>query len=342
MRIILLPLPFFLFFGANGQPKRLNAETVIRTVTIFSAGARVERSAAVTLPTGRSEVSFPGLSNQLDQQTIQVKADANITLLSVQVTKDFLTERRIDQQEQDLIDRTAVLKDKLNADQKLADVCKNEEAMLVKNQSIGGQTGVKTADLKEALEFQRLRLTELYARELEIQKRLASEQLDLEINKAQLQEIGTKRDSIKNIVTALVESKESRTVNFQLLYNVKDAGWYPTYDVRVNEITEPLNIGLNANVYQRSGEIWKNIPLLLSTGNPNDNATPSPLQPWLLGYYDPSVSLSAAGCWASYPAGSQTKKGSPCLLRQSLQKIQKRSSQPTATAISNCGICQKM
>ena len=311
MRVILLPLPFFLFFSANGQPKRLNAETVIRTVTIFSASARVERAAVVTLPSGRSEVSFPGLSNQLDQQTIQVKADANITLLSVQVTKDFLTERRIDQQEQDLIDRTAVLKDKLNADQKLADVCKNEEAMLVKNQSIGGQAGVKTADLKEALEFQRQRLTELYAKELEIQKRLASEQLDLEINKAQLQEIGTKRDSIKNIVTALVEGKESRTVNFQLLYNVKDAGWYPTYDVRVNEITEPLSVGLNANVYQRSGETWKNIPLLLSTGNPNDNATPSPLQPWLLGYYDPSVSLRGSGVLGELSGRVTNEKGEP-------------------------------
>jgi hypothetical protein len=46
---------------------------------------------------------------------------------------------------------------------------------------------------------------------------------------------------------------------------------------------------MNANVFQRSGETWKDVELLLSTGNPSDNATPSVLQPWMLGYYDPSA-----------------------------------------------------
>ena len=255
----------------------------------------MERTAAVNVASGRSEISFAGLSNQLDQQTVQLKADANITLLSVQTTRDFLTERKIEQQEREFIDRTNALKDKSDLDQKLLEVCKNEEAMLIKNQAIGGQAGVKTIDLKDALEFQRQRLTDLYEKELEIGKRLVSEQQDLERNKAQMQEISKKRDSINYIVTALIESKESRTVNFQLMYNVQDAGWYPTYDVRVSEITEPLNVLMNANIFQRSGETWKNIPLQLSTGNPKDNATPSSLQPWLLGFYDPSVSLQKPG-----------------------------------------------
>ncbi len=107
----------------------------------------------------------------------------------------------------------------------------------------------------------------------------------------QLNEISRKKDSINYIVTALVDSKETRTVNFQLLYNVKDAGWFPAYDVRVNNVTEPLSVLMNANVFQRSGETWKNVSLFLSTGNPNDNATPSILQPWMLGFYDPSVSI---------------------------------------------------
>ena len=74
-------------------------------------------------------------------------------------------------------------------------------------------------------------------------------------------------------MTALVDSKETRTVNFQLLYNVKDAGWYPTYDVRVTDVGSPLNILMTANVFQRSGETWKNIPIQLSTGSPKENAT---------------------------------------------------------------------
>lgn len=92
-------------------------------------------------------------------------------------------------------------------------------------------------------------------------------------------------------MTAVVETKQTRNINFQLLYNIKDAGWYPTYDVRINDVTDPLDVLMNANVFQRSGETWKDVALLLSTGNPGDNATPIELQPWLLNYYDPSLSF---------------------------------------------------
>jgi hypothetical protein len=291
MRIFISFLALLYSIVSCAQTKTLNAETTIQNVIIFSSGARVERSATVNLAAGRSEISFAGLSNQLDQQTVQLKADANITLLSVQTTRDYLGERKIEQEERNLIERSSNVKEKIDLDTKLLEVCSNEESMLIKNQSIGGQSGVKAAELKESLELQRQRLTELYARELEIQKRIKTNQQEFEKSRMQLTEISKKKDSISNIVTALVDSKETRTVHFKLMYNVKDAGWFPTYDVRVNEVTEPLSVLMNANVFQRSGETWKNISLMLSTGNPGDNATPSELQPWMLGYYDPSVSF---------------------------------------------------
>jgi Domain of unknown function (DUF4139)/N-terminal domain of unknown function (DUF4140) len=291
MRITFFVLALLLYFNTFSQVKKLNAETIIQNVTIFSSGARVERSSSVSIQAGRSEISFAGLSNQLDEQTVQLKADANITLLSVQSTKDFLSTRKIEQEEKNLTDQSNAFKDKLDMDAKLLDVYKNEEAMLIKNQAIGGQSGIKATDLKESLDLQRQRLTEVYGKQLEIQKKLVLDQQDYDKTRMQLLEISKKKDSISYIVTALIDSKESRTVNFKLLYNVKDAGWFPAYDVRVNSVSEPLSVLMNANVFQRSGETWKNVSLFLSTGNPNDNATPSILQPWMLGFYDPSVSI---------------------------------------------------
>lgn len=279
--------------SAKSQAKKIAAETSIQNVTIFSSGARVERLSFVSIPAGRSEISFSGLSNQLDQQSVQLKADADITLLSVQTSKDFLTSRKIDEEEKNFIDKNNVLRDKLDLDNRLLEVYKNEETMLIKNEAIGGTAGVKTTELKEALDLHRQRLTEVYQKQLEIQKRIDSEKNELEIFKAQLQQFSKKRDSINYIVTALIDSKATKNVNFHLLYNVKDAGWYPTYDVRVKDVTAPLEVLMNANVFQRSGETWKNVSLILSTGNPNENATPSQLQPWMLGFYDPSSSFRA-------------------------------------------------
>lgn len=291
MRIFLFTSLLFFYTAASSQVKKIPAETIIQNVTIFSSGARVERTASVSILPGRSEISFAGLSNQLDQQSVQLKADANITLLSVQATKDFLSERKIEQEEKNFIERGNSLKDKIDLDKSLLNVYKNEETMLIKNEAIGGQAGVKTTELKDALDLHRQRLTEVYIKQLEIQKRIASGQQELDKFNAQLQEISKKRDSINYIVTALIESKETKNVKFQLLYNIKDAGWYPAYDVRVSDVTEQLKVLMNANVFQRSGETWKNVSLLLSTGNPNDNATPSQLQPWMLSFYDPSVSF---------------------------------------------------
>lgn len=312
MRIALIFLMLLLNFAAFAQLKKIQAETAIQNVTVFSSGARIERSATVSILPGRTEISFAGLSNQLEQQSVQLNADANITLLSVQSTKDFLSERNIDQEEKNFIARTNSLKDKLNLDLKLLDVYKNEEAMLIKNQAIGGTTGVKTTELKDALDLQRQRLTEVYQKQLEIQKRIIDEQQDSQKFKLQLQEISKKRDSINYIVTALVDSKETKNVKFRLLYNIKDAGWYPTYDVRINEVTDPLKVLMNANIFQRSGETWKNISLILSTGNPNDNATPSFLQPWKLGFFDPSISYNNQGIIPGAAMGRVTdEKGEP-------------------------------
>ncbi len=297
---------------AGAQTKKISAETTINKVTVYTSGARVERSSSVSITPGRSEISFAGLSNQLDQQSVQLKADADITLLSVQTTKDFLSQRKIDDEERALIDKANAAKDNLDWDAKQLEIYKNEESMLIKNQEIGGQSGVKAADLKDALDLQRQRLTDVYQKELEIQKRITLEQQDNEKFKQQLAGISKKKDSIKYVVTAIVESKTTRSVKFQLSYNIKDAGWYPTYDVRLNNISHPLDVLMNANVFQRSGETWKDVSLNLSTGNPTDNATPTELQPWMLSFFDPSISYSGRGATAGMVSGRIVNdKGEP-------------------------------
>jgi hypothetical protein len=267
------------------QPKKLNVESTITGVTVFASGAQILRTANATVLPGRTEIVFAGLSNQLEQQSMQLKSEANITLLSVQAVKDFGSQRRLEADERSLLDRRADLEN----DNRLLQVYKKEEEMLEKNQAIGGQSGVKTEELKQALDLHRTRMTEVLQKQLEIEKRVVAAQKELAKLNAVLNEIGKKRDSVAYTVTALIHSKETQNIKFQLLYTVKDAGWYPTYDMRVTDVTKPLNVLMNANVFQRSGETWKDVAVQLSTGNPGDNATPSELQPWMLGFYDPSV-----------------------------------------------------
>jgi hypothetical protein len=288
MRIIC----FFLlvsFITSHAQPRKLTVESTISGVTVFASGAQILRTATAAILPGRTEVVFTGLSNQLEQQSLQLKADANITLLSVQAIKDYSSQRKLEADERTLLDRRTDLQDKIAVDNRLLQVYKKEEEMLEKNQAIGGQTGVKSEELRQALDLHRARLTDVLQKQLEVEKRIAAQQRELQKLNLQIGEVGKKRDSVNYTVLALIDSRETGAIKFQLLYTVKDAGWYPTYDMRVTDVTRPLNVLLNANVFQRSGETWKDIAIQLSTGNPGDNATSSELQPWMLGFYDPSV-----------------------------------------------------
>jgi hypothetical protein len=289
MRFYCLLILLLVSAFSYSQVRKINVESAVQNVTVFTSGAQITRIANVSVVPGRSEVIFSGLSNQLEQQSLQLKADANITLLSVQTTKDYFNQRKIEQDEKELLEKQLDVKEKNDLDAKLLEVYKNEEAMLVKNQQIGGQGGVKSSELKENLDLHRQRLTEVYQKQLEVQKRIANQQKEFLKIQSQLKEISKKKDSSNYSVTALIENKETRSIKFQLSYTVKDAGWYPVYDLRVTEVSQPLNVLMNANVFQRSGETWKDVELTLSTGNPNDNATPSELQPWRLGFYDPSA-----------------------------------------------------
>ncbi len=273
-----------------GQSKKVTAETTLQKATVYTSGARLERTATVALAEGRTEIIFSRLSNQLDQQSVQLKADANVTLVSVLASKDFLSVRNIEDQEKELMKKIETLVNSIDVQNNRITVIKSEEDMLTSNAAIGGQNGVKTTELKEALDLHRQRLTELLQQKLNINNDIKTQNELLNSLRHQLEETRKKKDSSNIIVTAIVESNQTRSVNFRLLYNVRDAGWYPSYNARVSELSSPLDVLMNANVFQRSGETWKNISLALSTGNPNDNATPPELQPWKLGFYDPSVS----------------------------------------------------
>lgn len=289
MRTVCLALFLTICYSCFSQVRKVNAESSIQEVTIFSSEAQIHRNATVAIQPGRSEIVFSGLSNQLQQQSIQLKADANITLLSVQAVKDYFGQRKIEQDERNLLDRKTELAEKYENDSKMLQVYKNEEQMLIKNQQIGGDQGVKTEELKQALDLQRQRLTEVYQKQMEIERRMKNQQQELAKLNAQLTEISKKKDSVTFTITALIDSKQAEAVKFQLLYTIKDAGWYSTYDVRVTDVSKSLGVLMNANVWQRSGETWKDVAIKLSTGNPADNATPSQLQPWMLGFYDPAV-----------------------------------------------------
>jgi hypothetical protein len=78
---------------------------------------------------------------------------------------------------------------------------------------------------------------------------------------------------------------------------VKNAGWFPSYDIRSNSIKEPLQLSYKANIYQNTREEWKNVPVTLSSANPNrSNIAPQLKTYWLdYGLSAPAYNIDSDG-----------------------------------------------
>ena len=283
MRQIFTLLGLLVCLYTTAQTKK-NIDSKIEKVTVFLEGAQVQRSAKTNLTAGKYELVFTNISPSIDKQSIQVKADDKVTVLSVIHQQNFLKEQQKQEEIKDLEAQKETQVEKIALQRNILNVFKQEENMLVKNQLIGGNDGVKATDLKEAADFQRSRLTEVYQKQMETDRAIKKMEAELlKINK-QLYEINQKAETSTSEIHVTLSTKETNNSSFTTTYLVKQSGWFPTYDIRVKDISSPINLQYKANIFQSSGEDWKDVKLFLSTGNPNENGTKPVITPWYLKY----------------------------------------------------------
>ncbi len=274
--------------SAHAQTPQKNIDTKIDRATVFLNGAQINRSGKVPVGPGTAEIVFKGISPYINKQSIQVKAEGNFTVLSVVHKINYLQEQAKQSELQKIEEQKELLQDKISQQKDLMSIYVNEENLLAKNQAIVSQNnGLKTQELKEAADFHRQRLTELKFKETDITKTI--KKLSVEMTRLELQrnELNKQLTTATSEVVATVQSKEAVTANFVLSYFVENAGWYPTYDIRVTDISHPIIMAYKANVYQASGEDWKDVKLTLSTANPKQNGEKPNLAAWYLHYFTP-------------------------------------------------------
>ncbi|MEL6865262.1 MAG: mucoidy inhibitor MuiA family protein [Bacteroidota bacterium] len=260
--------------------------STIKYVTVFRQGAQVSREAKTNLPAGRSAVKFTGISPNIDQQSIQVKADGNFTILSVNPqTNYFEAPEKTDEIDQ-LEKERAALKEESQREEAMLKVLQEEEAFILANQSIRGNThGVNPDQLKTIADFYRSRFTEIKLKRLAINKAIRTFKERIAKINRQLQELNAQLGSYTSEVVVEIDAKTATAAQFVLSYIVRNAGWFPNYDIRVKDVKSPILLDYKANVYQTSGEDWNKVKLRLSTGDPSQSGTKPELQPWYVSFY---------------------------------------------------------
>ena len=261
----------------------------IKSATVYSNSAELLQSAAVTLPSGTSEIVIKNVADYVNENTIQIGAPSNVTVLSVQFTRNFISEYEIDESNP-MIKR---VRDSIMLIEKEMGKIANEKVsysktidLLDKNQNVAGQnSGLNVSELIKLVDYYRAKRNELsnlvdtlIEKENKLKDKLSKLNSKLELN-TQKQEKTSQGKLVLQVMTDAASS-----VNLDINYITANASWSPFYDLRADNINSPINLMYKAKVVQNTGIDWKKVKLTLSSGNPNQNNTAPILQAWFLRY----------------------------------------------------------
>jgi uncharacterized protein (TIGR02231 family) len=288
----------FLLFSvmAYSQDTEKELKSKITEVTVFLNNAQITRLGNMQIPKGNSTVVLKGLSSYIDNSSIQVTAKGEFTILSVNYNLNYIQETARSKQINELLARIAVIDDSLNVNKAKSEVNKETLDLLNKNKKLGSETsGTDINQLKLAVAYYEKELTSLKAGEIQISKKnKALEEEKTRLNN-QLNELNSRQNQPSGEISVRVQSDNVAEAEFRVSYLVANAGWTPVYDIRAKDVSSPIEMKYNANVFQNSGEDWDNVNLSLSNSNPNLSGSAPEIFPWYIGFIEPRPQMYETG-----------------------------------------------
>lgn len=294
IRTLFLSLPFTFLAPSQAQDGGKPIASKITESKVFMQGAQVTRTASTTLPAGSSTLVFTGLAQTLDAQSIQVTGKGGYTILSVNHRLNHLSESPRKKELEAVQERLKKATKDHAYERAMQEVWANEEQLLNKNSSIGGQqNGLTATQLMAVNDYVRERLRITKAGWLAQQEKLNA--LTEEMNKLQRQinELQSLAPRPTSEVVVEITSATETSASFALTYFVSGAGWTPAYDLRAKGVGQPIQLLMKAQVTNNTGEDWDKVALGLSSGNPTLGGVMPALNPWTLSNRRPSPRADA-------------------------------------------------
>lgn len=265
-----------------------DVESKITSVVVYPSGATVERKASTSLKAGANTLRFLGISNTINQKSIQLEAQGDYIIQSISYRYEYLEPLIPNPAIRMLQDSVQWLTDKRGEHQAIKYAYDVELKFLNNNSNLQvRQDQTQSSELEKIADILRNRILEIKLKlhTLSLKDRKLNEtiqRINLQVN--ELRGFSPERTGIVEI--KLIAEKPIKG-DFKLSYLVANAGWRPSYDLKFTEINEPIQLKYNAWVQQSTGIDWKNARLTLSTSTPKLSNSLPVLHPWQLFYKEP-------------------------------------------------------
>ncbi len=285
MKRISLLLMLLSYQAAGQDIKETILPTTIKEATVFMQGAHITRTGKVNIEAGKSIVKVKSLSPYLNEKSVQVKANGEFTILSINHKFNYLGDGRKDAKLDSLRQLEQELSSQVSHQKARIEVLKEKQSLLNANKNLSGTNAIVTlAQLKQAIEFYDKELSEMKREELKVHDQIKYlEERRTKVAK-QIQTMNQETDLPQSEIEIIVEAKSKTAGDFNLTYIVSNVGWFPKYDIRAKDIESPIELRYKAEVYQNTGEDWQNIKLKFSNGDPNKSGVAPQLAPWYLNF----------------------------------------------------------
>lgn len=283
INIIILSLIFTNIFSQNILEKEVKTE--VNEVTVFLDGAQIVRKAAVDLTKGITIIKFVNLSPFIDAKSLQIKAEGELTVLSVNHQQNYI-DKIVKSSELIKIEKQLeTIENNITLEHTYLSIIKEELAFLKENRNINGKNEqVNISNLQQTAEFYSNKLTALKMKEIERNKTLKSLIEQKSSFQNQIKTLSSKKEYPTSEILVKVETKQSNRYLLELNYMVGNAGWFPSYDIRAKNINEPVQLIYKANVKQDTKVDWSNVKLKFSSATPSISGVAPTLRTYFLNY----------------------------------------------------------
>lgn len=273
----------------SGADKVIKAP--ITRATVFPDRAQIFHETSSDIPAGTTIFKLGGLSPYIDAQSIQVKGYGEFTIMAVNHQNNYLENLEELPEIKSVRNQIEALQFKVEDEKAAITVLKEKEAFLVANRGVlvAKETSFSTDQLKNVMDLYTSNMDQVTMTVLKKNRLIKDYEKQIAALQKQISDRTGKQQLPSGEISVSVSSAKPVTGKFSFSYVVSNAGWYPSYDIRVDDITLPVNILYKANVFQSTGTEWKDVKLSFSNASPWIAGDVPQLNPWFIDYYTPPL-----------------------------------------------------
>jgi uncharacterized protein (TIGR02231 family) len=287
-----IALSFSVVLAGAAAAAEINGSSSIDAVTVYPSGAEITRTARVKLEKGEHTLLFSDLPAEAVAASIRVegKATAGLEIGSVD-TRSVSVPRGDDavaaserRRIEDAIEKLKDERSALYASIQAAEAQKKLIENLTKLPGTPAPAGAAPAaqpDWGQLFELIGKRTAEAQATILETGIKVREVERRIKDLEGKLASLAPTRQAHTEVKVALA-AQDALEADMVIRYQVRNASWTPFYDARLGIGTKAqapkLQLVRRAAIKQRTGEVWDNVVLALSTARPTAG-TAAPLLP---------------------------------------------------------------